>query len=214
MPDPVHLLLTLLQVIQTSIVPITHEAILLGNPLFGAAILSRSNLHPLTVSTNNGTVSPLLHGELNCIQQYFTVTFPDRACRPNPGNDTIFLATHEPCSLCLSAIAWAGFHEFYYLFTHEESRDLFGFGGDIDILEQVFRVQGHETQDQVRHRALYNRNNNYFSGRSIADMIEKLGNATAKSMLAKKMQDVKGIYNGLHQEWLNVTRANQSSSTR
>ncbi|KAJ6783808.1 hypothetical protein PWT90_02924 [Aphanocladium album] len=199
------LLLSLLQVIQDSVVPVTEKAIQFGNPLFGAAVLARDSLRPLTIATNNGTVSPLLHGELNCIQQFFTVSFPKAKCRPNPANDTIFLATHEPCSLCLSAIAWAGFQDFYYLFTHQESRDLFGFGGDIDILEQVFRVPGHETAAQVQERDLYNRDNKYFSGKSIASLIDRVEDPSEKANLLAKMSEVKQVYNALHQEWLNVT---------
>lgn len=203
------LLFSLLQVVQESIAPVTKEAIQLGNPLFGAAVLARDSLRPLTIATNNGTVSPLLHGELNCIQKFFTVTYPKASCRPNPANDTIFLATHEPCSLCMSAIAWAGFHDFYYLFTHQETADLFGFGDDIDVLEQVFRVQGHETQEQVAQRDLYNRENKYFTSRSIALLIDKVDNQTEKDTLKARMQEVKQMYNEMHQEWLKVIASKQ-----
>ena len=55
-------------------------------------------------------------------------------------SDCIFLATHEPCSLCLSAITWTGFDNFYYLFSHEDSRDSFAIPHDLKILKEVFTL--------------------------------------------------------------------------
>ncbi|KAM4055803.1 cytidine and deoxycytidylate deaminase zinc-binding domain-containing protein [Hirsutella rhossiliensis] len=195
------MLSSLLGVVENSIVPVTRHGVASGSPLFGAAILSRSNLSVLTVATNNGRVSPLLHGELNCIQQFYTSTFPDPSCRPDPRNDTIFLATHEPCSLCLSAIAWAGFGEFYYLFKYEETRDLFGFPDDINILEEVFRVRGNDTEEQVQQRELYNAENKFFKGMSIADMVQETDEGE-RDRLAEEMKRVKGLYDDLHATFL------------
>ncbi len=54
--------------------------------------------------------------------------------------DCIFLSTHEPCSLCLSAITWTGFDNFFYLFSHADSRDAFAIPHDLKILKEVFRL--------------------------------------------------------------------------
>ena len=59
---------------------------------------------------------------------------------PRRHQGRIFLATHEPCSLCLSAITWTGFDNFYYLFSHEDSRDSFAIPHDLKILKEVFTL--------------------------------------------------------------------------
>lgn len=62
--------------------------------------------------------------------------------------DCILLAMHELCLLCLGGITWAGFNEFYYLFTYEDSRDLFCIPYDIDILQEVFPVRAPSDTDE------------------------------------------------------------------
>lgn len=98
----------LLTTTESSIVPLTRDQVSSGSKLFGAAILSRSTLQPIKVATNNERASPLLHGEINCIQTFFA---SPKEGRPET-RDRIFFATHEPCSLCLSGITWSGFNEF------------------------------------------------------------------------------------------------------
>ena len=136
--DAVRILDAVLSVTERHIVPLTREGVASGCKLFGAAVLDKQTLKPLTVATNNEAVSPLLHGEINCIHRFFTETYPDPAIRPDTAKDCIFFATHEPCSLCLSGITWAGFSQIFYLFTHENSRDSFSIPYDIEILQQVF----------------------------------------------------------------------------
>lgn len=112
----------ILSATEHSIVPLTAKQVSQGSKLFGAAIFDRASLSLVIAETNNERESPLLHGEINCIQQFFKIP---KADRPET-KDCIFFATHEPCSLCLSGITWSGFNEFYYMFTYEDSRDLFG----------------------------------------------------------------------------------------
>ncbi|KAJ2982338.1 hypothetical protein NQ176_g1453 [Zarea fungicola] len=66
------LLSTLLRTVEDEIIPLTRDGVSSGSKVFGAAILSRKDLKPLTVATNNERISPLLHGEINCIQEFFT----------------------------------------------------------------------------------------------------------------------------------------------
>ncbi|CAM9669904.1 unnamed protein product, partial [Sphacelaria rigidula] len=85
--------------------PTCREAVAKGNKLFGAAILRLSDLSLVVASTNKEIECPLWHGEVACIKAYWEL--PEEG-RPQP-SDCMMLATHEPCSMCVSAITWAGF---------------------------------------------------------------------------------------------------------
>jgi tRNA(Arg) A34 adenosine deaminase TadA len=126
----------LLDVIDNHIVPLTEAGVGKGNKLFGAAILRKSDRSLVIAETNNELENPLWHGEVHCLKRFYETP---KADRPDT-KDCIFLATHEPCSLCLSAITWAGFDNFYYLFSHEDSRDSFAIPHDLRILKEVFRL--------------------------------------------------------------------------
>ncbi|KAI8932505.1 hypothetical protein NX059_010687 [Plenodomus lindquistii] len=196
--DPETFIAKLLHTIEHDILPLTREGVSSGSKVFGAAILSRQHLTPYTIATNNERVSPLLHGEINCIQQFFTMDFPDPATRPDPKTDCIFLATHEPCSLCLSGITWSGFSEFYYLFTYEDSRDLFAIPHDINILQEVFAVRGDgQTEEQIQKRPLYNRTNKFFRAKSFADVVTEIGDEDERQKWAVEITRVKNMYNDL-----------------
>ncbi|KAH8157762.1 hypothetical protein CIB48_g10484 [Xylaria polymorpha] len=215
--DPVALLKALLATIEADVIPLTLKGVSSGSKLFGTAILSKAGLVPLTVSTNNEVASPLLHGEINCIQQFFAQTsFPDPSWtggapsssrRPNP-RDCVFLATHEPCSLCLSGITWSGFDNFFYLFTYEDSRDLFSTPYDIDILQEVFRVPAVSASPGLKEmegedldaRPLYNRRNKFFTARSFEDLVREIAEKTGEAESKKwggEVRRVKALYNGL-----------------
>ncbi|KYK60253.1 cytidine/deoxycytidylate deaminase family protein [Drechmeria coniospora] len=211
--DARKLLSAMLATVEDAIVPLTRQGVSSGCKLFGAAILARADLRLLSVATNNERVSPLLHGEINCIQQFFTVDFPDAASRPDPSKDCIFFATHEPCSLCLSGIAWSGFGEFYYLFSYEDSRDLFSIPYDIDILQEVFRVRGEETDEQLSGRALYNKTNKFFSGRSMADVVAGLEDEAERTKWTAEIQRVKGIYKELSERYQEGKRLGAETSS-
>ncbi len=125
----------LLDVIENDILPLTKKGVADGNKIFGAAILRKSDLSLVIAETNNETENPLWHGEVHALKR-----FHEQADRPDP-KELIFLSTHEPCSMCLSAITWAGFDNFYYFFTHEDSRDAFAIPHDLKILKEVFRLE-------------------------------------------------------------------------
>lgn len=197
--SPAALLSAMLDVTEQRIVPLTRAGVSSGSKLFGAAVLLRDGLSPLTVATNDERASPLLHGEINCIQQFFAPPPPGQQQQQRPATvDCVFFATHEPCSLCLSGITWSGFNELYYLFTYEDSRDLFNIPHDIDILQEVFRVPAPtDTPEALAARPLYNRTNKFFRARSLSDLVSEIGEEDDRNAWRERIERVKGLYHSL-----------------
>lgn len=126
----------LIDVIEHEIIPKTAEGVAAGNKVFGAAILRKSDWSVVIADANNERENPLWHGEMHALKRFYELP---AATRPST-KDCIFLSTHEPCSLCLSAITWAGFDNFWFLYSHEDSRDQFAIPHDLRILKEVFRL--------------------------------------------------------------------------
>ena len=157
LPEPAVLADRLLQIIETDIVPKTRAGVAAGNKLFGAAILRKSDLSLVVAGTNAETENPLLHGEISTLNAFYKLP----AERRPSTSACYFLSTHEPCSLCLSAITWTGFDTFFYLFGYEDTRDAFNIPHDLKILREVFRIENGD----------YARENAFWSSRSIAELI-------------------------------------------
>ncbi|MET0940852.1 MAG: nucleoside deaminase [Mesorhizobium sp.] len=161
----------LFDVIEHDIVPKTVEGIARGNKLFGAAILKKEDLSLVIAETNNEIENPLWHGETHCLKRFYEMP---KASRPDT-KDCIFLATHEPCSLCLSAITWTGFDNFYYLYSHEDSRDSFAIPHDLKILKEVFTLDP----------GGYNAENAYWKSYSLRRLARELPEADRKRLEAR-----------------------------
>ncbi|MCF1743657.1 nucleoside deaminase [Paradevosia shaoguanensis] len=174
----------LFDVIENDIAPKTREGVRKGNKIFGAAILRKSDLSVVVAETNNETENPLWHGEMHAIKKLYEL---NRATLPDP-KDCIFLATHEPCSLCLSAITWAGYDNFYFLFSHEDSRDSFAIPHDIRILKEVFVPPGAPLD-----APLYNTSNAFWTSHSIGRMIATLDRGNREALLSR-MDDIGALY--------------------
>ena len=213
-PHPSTFVSSLLKTVEDRIIPLTQCGVSSGSKVFGAAILCRTDLLPITVATNDERISPLLHGEIACIQKFFTLDYPDAAARPDPRKDCIFFATHEPCSLCLSGITWSGFSEFYYLFTYEDSRDLFKIPYDIEILEEVFRVRAEsELEIEMKRRPLYNRTNKFFKANSVGELVAEIEDIEERRKWTEEVTRVKSMYSKLSETYQDGKNTGEISSS-
>jgi tRNA(Arg) A34 adenosine deaminase TadA len=182
----------LLDVIEFDLAPLSRQRIAEGNKIFGAAILRKSDLSLVVGDTNNETSNPLWHGEIHTIKKFFELPLEGR---PDP-KDCIFLATHEPCSLCLSGITWSGFDNFYYLFSYEETRDAFNIPHDIRILKEVYAVPDPDRDAVAPGRDLYNRSNAFFASHFIQAMVGGLDRGNKESITAR-VDDLSALYREL-----------------
>lgn len=181
-PD-VNLMSRLLDAISNDILPLTESAVSRGNKVFGAALLKKSDFSTYLAETNNEMESPLHHGEMHLLKRYYELPAESRL----PTSELLFLTTHEPCSLCLSAITWTGFDNFYYFFSHEDSRDEFAIPHDLKILKEVFDVNPGE----------YNRSNAFWESHGIQSWLEQHEKdipADAFVMLTAQIEAIKRRY--------------------
>ena len=190
--DTPKLLTRLLDVIESDVAPKTRAGVERGNKLFGAAILRKSDLSVVIAETNNEIENPLWHGEMHAIKRFYELSADQR---PSP-KDCLFLATHEPCSLCLSGITWSGFDNFYYLFSYEDTRDTFDIPHDIRILKEVYAVADPDRDAPAPGRDYYNRQNAFFRSHSIPQMIAGLDRGS-KERLVGRVEDLTALYSEL-----------------
>ena len=172
----------LLDVIERDILPKTAAGVQKGNKLFGAAILKKSDLSLVLAETNNEMENPLWHGEVHALKRFYEMP---KETRPDT-KECIFIATHEPCSLCLSAITWTGFDNFYYLFSHEDSRDSCAIPHHLRILKEVFTLDP----------GGYNAENAYWKSHSIRREVDALAEPE-RARLQARIAAVSKSYDGL-----------------
>lgn len=174
----------LLDVIENDILPLTSKGVALGNKVFGAAILRKSDLSLVVAETNNELENPLWHGEVHTLKR-----FHELGEKPD-AKDLIFLSTHEPCTMCMSAITWAGFDNFYSFFSHENSRDAFAIPHDLKILKEVFGLEP----------GGYRRSNAFWNSYFIADLVEAEAEPL-RSRMKDQTARIKAAYDALSSDY-------------
>jgi tRNA(Arg) A34 adenosine deaminase TadA len=184
--DTKHLIDRFITVIEHDILPRTRAGVAAGNKVFGAAILRKSDLALVVAETNNELENPLWHGEMHALKRFYELP---AGSRPST-RDCLFLSTHEPCSLCLSAITWAGFDNFWYLFSHQDSRDEFAIPHDLRILKEVFRLEP----------GGYNARNAFWTAHGLRAEINRLPAAQA-SALHDRLDAIRAAYAALSESY-------------
>ena len=157
-----------LDVIEDDIVPMTRAGVAAGNK---AAILRKADLSLVVADTNRETENPLFHGEISTLNSYYALAAETRPAT----RDCLFLSTHEPCPLCLSAITWAGFDKFTYLFGYDDTRDAFAIPHDLRILEEVFGVAD----------GRYRRDNAFWTSRALTELVARAPEAERTRLTAQ-----------------------------
>src|SRR5262249_41386228 len=93
----------LLTVLREDVLPMTQAGVREENRVSGAPALRKPSLNLVVAETNEDARTPLLHGDIPSLNRYWP---PPPKSRPQPA-DCLFLSSHEPCPMCLAAIAWS-----------------------------------------------------------------------------------------------------------
>jgi tRNA(Arg) A34 adenosine deaminase TadA len=181
----------LLDVIEHDILPLTRKGVAQGNKVFGAAILKKSDLSLVIAETNNELENPLWHGEVHTLKRFYERTSEIST------KDLIFLSTHEPCTMCMSAITWAGFDNFYSFFSHEDSRDAFAIPHDLKILKEVFGLEP----------GGYRRQNAFWTSHCIGELVETEHDPLREHLKAQAAR-IRDIYRQLSDSYQSGKDAN------
>ena len=176
-----------LNVFKTNILPLTNKGVESGNKIFGAAILKKEDYSLVIAGTNNEIENPMWHGEIYTLKKFYEL---DISNRPKEKN-CIFLSSHEPCSLCLSAITFSGFDNFYYLFPYESTSDEFNIPHDLNILKQVFNINDGK----------YRKENSYWKSYNINKLIDNLNDLNKKRLIDS--------YNEIKKKYINLSKEYQ-----
>ena len=181
---------SILDIIIDTLIPETKIAVEKGNKIFGAFVVKKSDLSFVITGTNNEITNPLYHGEISALFNFF------KSKNLNP-KDYYFISSHEPCSLCLSAITWSGFDNFYYFFSYKETDSTFRIPHDLNILQEVFKIKDGE----------YSKNNSYWKSYSIIDQIKE-NHDLNNHHLIKKIDKIKLLYSDLSTQYQNAKISN------
>ena len=173
----------ILDIFLNHLIPETKISVSKGNKIFGAFVLNKTDLSLVVTGVNNEIENPIYHGEISTIINFFKL----RNLNPK---DYLFISSHEPCSLCLSAITWSGFDNFYYLFHYEETESNFNIPYDLKILKEVFKID----------KGSYSKNNTFWQSYSIIEEIKEIQNSEKDKLLAK-IKEINKLYEDISNKY-------------
>mmetsp|Transcript_29213 Transcript_29213/g.64410 ORF Transcript_29213/g.64410 Transcript_29213/m.64410 type:complete len:248 (+) Transcript_29213:143-886(+) len=186
----------LLDVIENDIMPETEKGVAAGNKVFGAAIL-RNDLTCDLASTNTETDCPLFHGEVKCIYDWSKkIPASERGPRAQTG---VFLATHEPCCMCVASILWTGFNRIFYFLPYSTTTAQ-GIPHDINTMHELWGVNS------------YRKRNKYFSSACIQELIDALDDGEVKTALQEQSGSLLKRYNDLAAKYHTEKATNDKNS--
>ncbi|MCE5201218.1 MAG: deaminase [Synergistaceae bacterium] len=166
----------IIKAIQNDLLPLTRKSVAAGNHVFGGLVIDARTLETVVAGTNNRQSNPIYHGEIDTIQRFFALKD-----RPAP-EDCIFVASHDPCSMCISAIAWSGFREIWVLFGYEDVAKDFDMPVDLMMYHDIFGAAG------------ANPDNSFFKKYSLKDEAAKEQDS---AVLAAEMEEIAAAYAAL-----------------
>jgi tRNA(Arg) A34 adenosine deaminase TadA len=176
----------MLLVIKDEIMPKTSVGVANGNKVFGAAILN-DKLETVLADSNEETTCPLFHGEVKAIYEWSKI-IPASERGPT-AQSSIFLATHEPCCMCISSIVWSGFNKCYYFFPYHITSAQ-GIPHDINTMHELWGVNS------------YRKHNKYISTQCLMDSISNLDDSVPeKKELLVLQQELIDAYDKLSQKY-------------
>ena len=180
----------ILDIFLNNLIPETKISVSKGNKIFGAFVLNKIDLSLVVTGVNNEIENPIYHGEISTIINFFKLK------NLNP-KDYLFISSHEPCSLCLSAITWSGFDNFYYLFHYEETESNFNIPYDLKILKEVFKID----------KGKYSKNNTFWQSYSIIEEIKELKNSENDKLL-EKIKEINKLYEDISNNYQSAKNSN------
>lgn len=177
----------MLHVIRDDILPKTRVGVANGNKVFGAAVLeNRTTMKTIVADTNNELICPMFHGEVHVIYQWSKIVPPSQ--RGKASQEAVFLATHEPCCMCISSILWSGFATCYYLFPYSVTSAQ-GIPYDINTMHELWNVP------------TYRKQNKYLSTACIMDLVNELSNDSERNELLDLQTELINEYNALANQY-------------
>tara|TARA_Y100000817_G_scaffold13907_1_gene10582 strand:- start:525 stop:1115 length:591 start_codon:yes stop_codon:yes gene_type:complete len=180
------------EIFKNNILPLTIKGVDAGNKIFGAAIINKNDCSLVVAETNNETENPIWHGEIHTLKKFYEL---DKNIRPDEKN-CIFLSSHEPCSLCLSAITFSGFDNFYYLFPYQSTSDEFNIPHDLNILKEVFNIS----------EGKYIKENSYWKSYNINMLLDELKDTNKKKIIDS--------FNEIKKQYFDLSNKYQSSKEK